>query len=125
MKSQRLTRVNELLRREVAALLFREMAGASFDASRVTITRAQISANLRHARIGVSVRGDEPEVRKVFALLTRRRVGLQRRLHEHVILKYTPVLHFERDESIAEGDRILHLLDELPPSPSGENEPET
>ncbi len=115
MHSQRLTRINELLRREIAALLFREMTGTSFDLAAVTITRAEISSNLRHARIGVSVRGNDETARRTFSLLQLHRPAIQKQLRDHVILKYTPVLHFERDESVSEGDRILHILDRLPP----------
>lgn len=123
MQSQRLIRINELLRREIADLLFREMTDPSFDAAAVTITRAQISSNLRHAHIGVSIRGDEAKARHILARLRSHRAALQKRLHGHVILKYTPVLHFERDESIAEGDRILNLIDHLPPLAEEEGDP--
>lgn len=121
MQSQRLTRINELLRREIAALLFREMTETGFDLAAVTITRAEISSNLRHARISVSVRGDDETVRRVFSLLQLHRPAIQKQLRDHVILKYTPILHFERDESLSEGDRILQILDHLPP-PAAEEE---
>lgn len=115
MKTQRLIRINELLKREIADLLFREMVEPGFDPGAVTVTRAQISSNLRHARIGVSVRGDEAAVARVFNMLRERRGAIQRKLRRQVILKYTPVLDFVRDDSLAEGDRILDLLDQLPP----------
>lgn len=125
MNNQRLTRVNELLRREIAALLFREMTETSFDLAAVTITRAEISSNLRHARIGVSVRGNDETARRVFSLLQLHRPAIQKQLRNHVILKYTPVLHFERDESLSEGDRILQIIDHLPPpTPDAETEAE-
>jgi ribosome-binding factor A len=120
MQSQRLTRINELLRREIAALLFREMTETGFDLAAVTITRAEISSNLRHARISVSVRGDDETVRRVFSLLQLHRPAIQKQLRDHVILKYTPILHFERDESLSEGDRILQILDHLPPPAADE-----
>jgi len=122
MHSQRLTRINELLRREIAALLFREMTDAGFDLSAVTVTRAEISSNLRHARVGISVRGDSSMARQVFSLLRRHRVALQKHMCQHVILKYTPVLRFVRDESVIEGDRILHLIEQLPPLPDEDPE---
>jgi ribosome-binding factor A len=100
------------------------MTDTGFDLAAVTITRAEISSNLRHARIGVSVLGGDATARRVFSLLKQHRPALQKQLRDHVILKYTPVLHFERDESLSEGDRILQLIDHLPPL-SVDEEPES
>ena len=41
MKVDRLTRVNELLRREIGGVLYRLLDPATFDLSAVTITRAE------------------------------------------------------------------------------------
>ena len=45
--------------------------------------------------------------------LSRLRGEIQRRMSQHVILKYTPVLHFIADHNLAEGDRVIQLLREL------------
>jgi ribosome-binding factor A len=116
MKATRTTRINELLKREVASLLYREMAGEGLDLARVTVTRAVISRDLRHARVSVSVRGTEEEARRAFRLLERHRPAIQHGIARDIALKYTPVLTFERDESIEEGDRVLHLIETLPPA---------
>jgi len=123
MQNQRLIRINELLRQEVASTLFRELSDGEVNLAAVTVTRAAISANLRQAHIGVSVRGGDDEWRRTLRALHRRRPAIQAALHRHVTLKYTPVLIFERDETIAAGDRVLQLIAELdataptPPTP--------
>lgn len=122
MSNQRLTRINELLKREIAETLYRELSDVEVDFANVTITRAIISADLRQAHIGVSVRGDEAEWRRTLRALHRHRPAIQAAVHRHMTLKYTPVLIFERDETIAAGDRVLQIIAELeaaaePPPP--------
>lgn len=123
MHSQRLTRINELLKREIAAALFREIPAFEADLARVMVTRVEISSNLRNAHVSVSVRGDETQAAAVLRALNRHRAAIQRTISRDVILKYTPVLHFTRDESVAAGDHILAVLHdleahgELPPEP--------
>ena len=114
MQSQRITRVNELLKREIASVLYRELTEEGADLAAVTITRVAISPNLRQARVSVSVRGDAAAWSRVAVLLEWHRAAIQEHLRRRVILKYTPVLHFARDESLAQGDRVLQILNELP-----------
>lgn len=129
MKADRLTRINELLKREIADVLFREMsAETGFDPAAVTITRAEVTSNLRHARIAVSIRGTDADARRVLSTLRRHRAHLQKRVQQHIVLKYSPVFEFVRDESIAEGDRVLELLtrlEETAPTPEGAKPPES
>ncbi len=124
MQTQRVTRINELLKREIAAALYRELGDSEINLAAVTITRAAISSDLHRAHIGVSVRGDDAEWRRTLRALHRHRPALQDAVHRNVILKYTPVLIFERDETIAEGDRVLRLIEELPPSTATDAPPE-
>ena len=117
MGTQRLTRVNELLKREIAGVLFRVMNEQEFDLAAVSVTRVETSSNLRQARVFVSIRAPEPEQRQMLRLLARHRAQIQRQVSRHVVLKYTPQLHFELDASISGGDRILEILDGLDPAP--------
>lgn len=125
MGTQRLTRVNELLKREIAGVLFRVMNEQAFDLSAVTVTRVDTSSNLRQAQVFVSIRGEEPEQRKMLGLLKKHRGQIQRMVSKSVVLKYTPHLYFHLDESVHGGDRILELLDGLVPAEdAGEAEEE-
>lgn len=120
--SNRLTRVNELLKREIAEVLYREMNDKGFDFAAVTVTGVEISSNLRRARVLVSLRGDEEACAHMLRMLRHHRADIQRRVHGDVVLKYTPVLSFERDLSIARGDRVLQLLDRIE-EPGGTDRP--
>jgi ribosome-binding factor A len=122
MLSKRLVRINELLRREIADVLFREMTETGFDLASVTVTRVEVAPNLRSARVSVSVRGDDAHRANALAMLRRHRGHIQRFVNRDLVLKYTPVLHFVEDRSIAQGDRILHLIQELVPPEDEESE---
>lgn len=122
MSVDRLVRINELLRREISAVLYREMAGTNFRFELVTVTRVEISSNLRQARVYVSIRGTPVEVERTLGELRRHRGRLQGFLKRDVILKYTPVLQFIQDGSIAQGDHVLDILSKLP-EPAHDSEP--
>lgn len=113
MSVDRLTRLNELLKRELAEALFRVMQTERFDLSSVTITRVVLSRSLREARVFVSIRNHHPERPRMLALLRQHRAEFQRRINRDLIMKYTPRLTFELDTSLEEGDHVLELLAKL------------
>ena len=113
MSVDRITRVNELLKREIGDLLFRVMQANVFDLSSVTVTRVETGRDLREARVYVSIRDHEVERPRMLALLTRRRGEFQRRINKDVTLKYTPRLTFVLDTSVEEGDHVLAVLAQL------------
>lgn len=121
MKSDRLIRVNELIRREIAANLHRFAHGSDVDLAAVTITRVSAASNLRTARVWVSVLGDHQNslaggesIHRVLTLLLERRREIQAHLGHTLRLKYTPRLFFQMDGSLEQGDRVLALLSSLP-----------
>jgi len=61
MKTDRLTRVNELLRREIGVVLYRLLDRSQFDLAALTVTHVITSSDLRSARVLISIRGHEHE----------------------------------------------------------------
>lgn len=118
MSTDRMVRVNALLRREIAEALFRIMTESDFDLSAVSITHVVTSRNLRNARVLVSIRDHQDQRATMLKLLRRHRAEIQSRINKDLILKFTPCLTFELDTSIEQGDRVLDLLAHLD---TGEN----
>lgn len=110
MKQDRMTRVNELLRREIAMALFHIMRENEFDLAAVTVTRVVTSPNLRNARVFISILEHQKDREKMIGLLKQHRAELQSVINKNVKLKYTPRLSFALDTSIEEGDRVLNVL---------------
>lgn len=111
----RITRVNEILKREIADLLQRQSFTEKYGAL-VSVTRVECSTTLKQANVYVSMFGITPgseREQEILAALARLKGDIQRRMSKHVILKYTPVLHFLADHNLAEGDRVIQLLREM------------
>ena len=113
MSIDRITRLNELLKRELADALFRVMQNERFDLAAVTITRVILGRDLREARVFVSIREHQDERPRMLALLRRSRPEFQRLINKDLAIKYTPRLTFELDTSLEEGDRVLAVLAKL------------
>ena len=109
-KVDRLTRVNELLKREIANELER---GAVLPSSGmlISVTEVKSSVDLRNATVGISVFGGKVQDRNVvFKELNARKADIQRHLARVLGFKHTPVLTFKPDRRTEMGDRVLELL---------------
>jgi len=110
--NRRLERLGGPFREELSELLLREVNDPRL-ARLVSITRVVISSDLRHARVDVSVMGDEEE--KVSALegLTAAAPFLRRKLNNRVSLRRIPELFFRRDDSLEQGAHVSDLLKQI------------
>ena len=117
--SRRTERVGELLREELSWLLAREMSDPRLPLL-VTITRVNVSADLRQAKVFVSIMGSDEEKRSAMKVLQAAVGFLWRALKPRLTLRYVPGLSFQLDESIEEGTRMLQIMDklDLPPGQS-------
>lgn len=113
MSTDRITRVNELLKREIGTALFTMLADDEADLSTITITSVIASPNLRNAKVNVSIRDTDEKRAEVLAALQRHRTELQQLINKNMSLKYTPRLSFVLDMSIEKGDQVLQVLQEL------------
>ena len=78
----------------------------------VTVTAVNTSPDLRHARVFVSVFGDD-NARKLSLDGLRSAHGfLQRRVAVELRLKHTPTLEFAYDDTLDRVERVAKLLDE-------------
>ena len=78
----------------------------------VTVTGVKTSPDLRHARVYVSVLGDECAVEASLEGLSSAHGYLQGVIASQLTLKRTPTLTFHFDESVQRGMRISGLIDE-------------
>ena len=110
----RMRRVNEAIREVVS-----EAVGELKDPriGFVTITGVETSADLRHARVFVSVLGSESKRMKTLDGLAAAHGVLQARVARELRMKRTPQLAFEYDPTVERGVRMTQLIDELAPEP--------
>jgi ribosome-binding factor A len=108
MKHRQL-RVNEVVKRELSAIIAREI---NFQGALVSINAVDVAPDLKSAQVFVSTLGAD-NGKGVIDKLEAHRVALQAALSRHVVLKYTPHLIFHLDESIKRGARVLEIMDDL------------
>lgn len=109
-RTRRTIRVDELLKQEIAGLI-RDLKDPRVGFT--TVMDVRTSPDLRHARVYVSVLGDEEDKQETVAALQGARGYLRARLGRDVTLKYLPELHFELDRTLEQAARIDALLDEM------------
>ena len=111
-KVDRLTRVNELIKRELANYL-EKFPPATAENMLVSITEVNTSVDLRNATVSISIFGGKNNSRAdVFKELNGKRMDMQRVLARNLAFKHTPVLAFKPDTRLEMGDRVLALLNE-------------
>src|SRR5437763_12915105 len=109
---RRAERVSDEIRRRLTELIRRELKDprVSFLSS---ITRLQMSVDLRYAKVFVSVMGTPEEQQQTVETLKHAAGFLRHELGVDLRLRHTPELQFVLDQSIAEGDRVLRLIREV------------
>jgi len=111
MSSLRLERVRELLKRELGAIIRREIPVGS--AGMVTVNDVRVTSDLQAATVYIGILGNEDQKKKALTELHNHRKRIQGLVGKAVVLKYTPQLRFQLDGSIEQGNRILKILEEL------------
>jgi len=104
-------RVNEALREVLSARIAQGLKDPRVGF--VTVTAVDTSSDLRHARVYVSVLGDEQERADTMVGLESSRGYLQAGIARELRIKHTPTLVFAHDEALERGMRISQLLDEV------------
>jgi ribosome-binding factor A len=78
-----------------------------------SITHVDVSGDLRHARIHISVLGTEEEQAATIRALKHATGFLRHELASRLVLRYMPELVFKLDTSIEQGSRILELIRQI------------
>jgi len=79
----------------------------------VTITGVKVSPDLRHARVFVSVLGEDEEVARSMAGLESARGYMRSELGKHLRLKYLPEIEFVLEHGTEEALRLANLMREV------------
>jgi ribosome-binding factor A len=94
----------------------------------VTVTRAKVSDDYKHAKIFVSVMGTKKKKKLTLSGLKSAQGYVQRELARRIQMRSFPVINFELDESIEKAFKVTQLLDQVkkkqapPTTPAGEEE---
>jgi ribosome-binding factor A len=108
MQAKRLERVNQLIKEEISLLLQRELKDPRLGF--VTITDVETTADLRSAKVFVSVLGNDEQWRASMAALESARGFVRNWLRDHLALRVTPTLDFRPDRSMEHAAQIQTIL---------------
>lgn len=111
-------RVKELLKEEISDIIRRELKDPRVGF--VTITGVDVTPDLAHAKIFVSVLGSEEQRNSTLKALRSAKGFVRREFAKRATMKSIPEIDFRFDESIEHGARIFELLESIKQEESGE-----
>jgi len=101
-------KLNALLRDVVGKVLLGDFRPED-DTALITVTRAEVSPTLEHARIMISVLPDSKS-NEVMAELKKQIYHLQQAVNKNLVMRPVPKIKFEIDETEANAARIEKIL---------------
>ena len=110
MKSHRLARVSEVIRETAASAILFEIKDPRVKG--VTVTRAEVSGDLQHAKVFVSVMGSEKEQQLTMHGLRSAAGFIQTKLADRLTSRYVPHVTFVLDEGVKKSIEIGRLIRE-------------
>jgi len=110
MKTHRLARMAEVIREVASETILFELQDPRVKG--VTVTRTEVSADLQHAKVYVSVMGTPKEQDLCMHGLRHAAGFVQSKLAARLVTRFTPVLKFIKDEGVKNSIEVARLLNE-------------
>lgn len=110
MKSHRLARVSEVVREVAAETILFELKDPRVKG--VTVTRAEVSADLQHAKVFVSVMGSEREQALTMHGLKSAAGYIQTKVADRLTSRFVPHVTFVVDEGVKKSIEITRILEQ-------------
>ena len=104
-------KVKEFLKEEISDILRRDLKDPRLGF--VTVTDSEITVDLRHAKIYVSIMGTDKEREESMAVLKNSQRFVRQAFAKRCTMKVLPEIEFRLDESVDRGARISELLEQI------------
>lgn len=111
--SRRVSRVSSLIKREVSLMLMSGIKDDRVGAGMVSVTDVDVSGDLQHAKIFVSIYGTEEARAETMEGLQSATPYVRSELGHRIRLRRTPEVVFLEDRSIERGTQVLSLINRL------------
>lgn len=112
MVKQRTDRLNSLLKEVISEVIRKDVRNPHVN-ELMTITRVEITKDLHHAKVFVSVIGDEAAKEETLMALQNAAGFIAVTASKKVVMRYFPELHFKLDDSVDKHMRIEKILGEI------------
>lgn len=110
MKAHRLARVAEVIREVASETILFELRDPRVKG--VTVTRAEVSGDLQHAKVYVSIMGTTGEQHLCLHGLDHAAGFIQSKLAGRLKTRFTPVIHFVLDQGVKKSIEVSRLINE-------------
>ncbi|MBF2077800.1 MAG: 30S ribosome-binding factor RbfA [Synechococcales cyanobacterium T60_A2020_003] len=110
---RRVARVSELIKREVSQMLFSDIKDDRVGMGMVSVTEVEVSNDLQHARIFVSIYGTDEARAETMEGLKSATGFVRSELGHRMRLRRTPEVVFIEDRGIERGTQVLSLINRL------------
>jgi ribosome-binding factor A len=110
MKQHRLLRVAEAIRETASETILFDLNDPRIKG--ITVTRAEVSADLQHAKIYVSIMGSEREQAVCLSALKHAKGYVQRKVGDRIQTRFTPEVQFVVDKGVKHSIEISRLIKE-------------
>ncbi|PUU93964.1 30S ribosome-binding factor RbfA [Halanaerobium sp.] len=111
MTNKRAIRVGELLKEEISQIVLREMKDPRIGF--VSVTDVEVSGDLRHAKVFISVYGSDKEKEETLEGLHQAKGFVRKLVGERIKIHHTPEIIFRYDDSIENGVHISEIIKDL------------
>ncbi len=109
----RADRIRKALMREVSDIIRREVKDPRLSETVVSITDVEVSGDLRHAKIFVSIFAEKEAQDEVMEILHEWTKVIRSEVGKRIRMHHTPELLFCLDNSLERGSRVTQLLDQI------------
>ncbi len=112
MKPHRLARVTEAVREVASETILYEVRDPRVKNAGVTVTRAEVSSDLQHAKVFVSVMGSPREQTLCLHGLKNAAGFIQSKVASRLQTRFTPVIQFVLDQGVKKSIEMSRLINE-------------
>lgn len=109
--TRRTDRIGHLIQRELGDLIHRELADVRIGF--VTISRVEVTTDLAHAKVFISVMGSDKEKRDSLVGLGHSASFLRTQISKVLKMRTVPRLQFVEDKNLDHGFRINQILNDI------------
>lgn len=109
----RVDRVRKEMIRELSDIIQHRVKDPLLNDVVISVTDVDISPDFKHAKVFISILGDETLRDAIMGVLQDNRKLIRQELGSRVRLRYTPDLDIRYDESLERGSRVTELLNQI------------
>jgi len=106
-------KVRKALMREISDIIATGIQEPELQNQIISVTDVELSQDLRHAKVFLSVLGDPEEQEAIMAVLLEVQPQIRQQVGQRIRMRFTPELVLSLDDSLERGSRMSSLLDKI------------